>query len=109
MHRHGAYVRLGETQFGQRGLDSSLFGRATPGSPVTEIIVNRAVHDGPRAFSLGHDAELAVELALAVVAAVGGIGSEVRVGELAGGHHFDAGAEAGRLIERELELARRVG
>jgi hypothetical protein len=52
----------------------------------------------------GDRGEARVELALAVVAAIGGIAREHRIGELARGHGLDACAEARGLRAGQLEF-----
>ena len=65
-----------------------------PGPPVGEVVGDRPVEDRRGADALGHGSQLPIQLALAVVAAVDGIGSEVGVRQLAGGHDLDRAPNA---------------
>ena len=74
-------------------------------APVGEVVGDRAIEHDRTTFALRHPRELRVKLALAVVAAIGGIAREHRVGQLAGGDGLDARTEARGLFERQLQFA----
>src|SRR5439155_10338336 len=97
-----------EAQLGEWRADIALCRSAPAGAPVGEVVGDGAVDDHVAALSRRDERQLRKELALAVVAAILRIAGEPGVGQLARCDGLDARANARRLRQRELQLARSI-
>src|SRR5688572_4573887 len=103
-----ANLRLGQPHFVERAADAELAGRLPAGPIVAAIVRIAAVGDDGDA-ALGTDTgQRRVELVLAVVAAVGGIGAIFRTFELSSVNDFVPQPELARETQRELAVMVRI-
>src|SRR5262249_23739446 len=94
----GTHVGLAESELGERRTHLVFGGGETPGAMIGKIVGNRAVEDRARTAAQFQLVQLAIQLVLAVVAAIARIASEARIGKLAGAHDLDSRAERARLV-----------